>query len=79
MNTGLLFLGIFILILIMVRLMYKNRRTNEMLKKTTKKIEERKIVDGRDFGQKIKWAVDIDDGKQDRPAGGTEPPTGGSR
>ncbi len=79
MNMGLIFFGILVLIVVMVRLMYKNRRTNEMLKKTTKKLEDRAIVDGKDFGQKIKWAVDIDNGKHDRSAGGTKPSTGGSR
>lgn len=79
-RVGLLFGGLLILILVMLRLMAKNRMSGEAVKKDIK-IRERAAfrVEPNDYGQKIKWAVDIDDGKNGRSSGGSEPPAGRGR
>ena len=84
MHAMLLFGGLIIILFVMVRLMAKNRDVSAKQKKDLKSIEEMRALmkvktQANDFGQKIKWSVDIDDGKKDRPSGGPKPPTGGSR
>ena len=83
-GTMMLFGGILIIIFVMVRLMGKNRAIGAKYKKEAASIEEKRAVmkaktQANDFGQKLKWAVDIDDGKKDRPSGGAKPPAGRGR
>ena len=84
MRLLLMFGGLLILIFVMVRLMAKNKDASAKLKKDAESFEDKRAImktkmQANDFGQRIKWAVDIDDGKKDRPSGGSEPPTGRSR
>gem|GEM_PF-4776163 len=84
MRATLLFGGLFILIFVMIRLMFRNNNIRRTQKKDVKSIEEKLVelrmkTEANDFGQKLKWAVDTDNGKENRPSGGAEPPTGRSR
>jgi hypothetical protein len=72
--------GIFIIIFVMIRLMGKNREIGRKYRTDVKSIEEKRVrlrmqTEANDFGQKLKWAVDTEDGKERRPSGGTKPPT----
>jgi hypothetical protein len=83
-GTMLLFGGILIIIFVMVRLMMKNRDISAKYKKEALSIEEKRAMmkaktEANDFGQKLKWSVEIDDGKKDRPSGGAKPPAGRGR
>jgi hypothetical protein len=76
LGSLMLFGGLFIVIFLMVRLMMKNRDIRNNLKKTALSAEEKHAMLktktlANDFGQKLKWTVDIDDGKNDKSSGGS--------
>jgi hypothetical protein len=67
--------GFMLVIFSVVRSGRKNRgRATREINNSMKNLHFHYKQESNDFGQKVKWAIDIDEPGKERPSGGSEPP-----
>lgn len=72
-------LGALLILYSLVRTRRRIKTDRAVIPKNNDDVKRAPLKDANDFGQKIKWAVNIDEPSKKRPPGRTEPPTGKGR